>query len=168
MAESELTGLDKLLDLEEEFYNQGFEQGSAENVKHNYIEGKQYGLQVGFQRYLLLGQITGLLDVLEVLDGDKKVFAKKIESVRSLLSGVKMDNDVASVADYENRFTRIKNKFRTILLLLQKQLKTGPEDTLSLTEVERVSLSIADEIKGRVEEDNVGTAESLQDQVQNW
>ncbi|GAV48501.1 hypothetical protein ZYGR_0V00130 [Zygosaccharomyces rouxii] len=168
MTEADLTNLDRLLDLEEEFYNEGFEQGSAENVKHNYIEGKQYGLQVGFQRYLLLGQITGLLDVLEVLDGDKKVFARKIETVRALLSGLKMDNEAASVADYENRVTRIKNKFRTILLLLQKQLKTGPEDTLSLTAVERVSLSIAQEIRGHVEEDNGEPTESLQDQVQNW
>lgn len=168
MSEADLLNLDKLLDLEEEFYSEGFKQGSIENVKHNYIEGKQYGLQVGFQRYLLLGQIKGLLDVLEVLDGDKRLFVQKIETVRSLLSGLKMDNEATSVADYENRVTRIKNKFRTILLLLQKQLKSGPEDTLSLVAVERVSLSIAREIKGYVEEENHDSTESLQDQVQNW
>lgn len=166
---TDLSGLDGLLDLEEEFYNAGFEEGSAENVKHNYMEGKQYGLQVGFQRYLLLGQIEGLLDVLEVLDGDKKIFARKIETIRNLLSGLKMNNEAASVADYENRVVKIKNKFRTILLLLQKQLKRGPEDTLSLTAVERVSLSIAQEVKGHIEEDNNdASVESLQDQVQNW
>ncbi|GCF00936.1 hypothetical protein ZYGM_000910 [Zygosaccharomyces mellis] len=168
MTEADLPNLDKLLDLEEEFYSEGFKQGSIENVKHNYIEGKQYGLQVGFQRYLLLGQIKGLLDVLEVLDGDKRLFVQKIETVRSLLSGLKMDNEATSVADYENRVTRIKNKFRTILLLLQKQLKSSPEDTLSLAAVERVSLSIAREIKAYVEGESRDSTESLQDQVQNW
>lgn len=168
MTESDLTNFDELLNLEEESYNTGLRQGSAENVRHNYLEGKQYGLQVGFQRYLLLGQISGLLDVLEVLDGDKKVFAKKIESVRTLLDGLHMDNDGASVADYENRFTRIKNKFRNILLLLQKQLKTEPEDTLSLTAVEKISFSIAEEIKGYVEEESSESNEVLQDQIQDW
>ncbi|AQZ18984.1 YNL260C [Zygosaccharomyces parabailii] len=159
--------LDSLLDLEDEYYQKGLEEGSAENVQHNYLEGKQYGLQVGFQRYLLLGQISGLLDVLEVLDGDKKVFAKKIESVRALLSGLKMDNEDSSVADFEDRFIKIKNKFRTILLLLQKQLKAGPDNTLSLAAVERVSLSIAEELKGHVEDDS-DTSDVLQDQTKDW
>lgn len=167
--EGNMTGvdMDALLELEDQYYRKGLEEGLAENVKHNYLEGKQYGLQVGFQRYLLLGQISGLLDVLEVLDGDKKVFAKKIQSVRLLLSGLHMSNDAASVADYEEKFTKIKNKFRTILLLLQKQLKTGPDNTLSLNAVEKVSLSIAEEIKGYIEDEN-NSRELLQDQAQNW
>lgn len=160
--------LEDLLHLEDEFYKEGYEEGLAENAKHNYTEGKQYGLQVGFQRYVLLGQIEGLLDVIETWHIDAHVFSKNMETIRTLLYGLKMDNDDANVSHYEASLIKIKNKFRTILLLLQKQLKQSPKDSLSFELVENISMTIAGELKGYVKEEETNDGLTVQDQAQDW
>lgn len=160
--------LEDLLSLEDEFYREGYEEGLRENTKHNYTEGKQYGLQVGFQRYLLLGQIEGLLDVIETWNIDAHIFSKNIETIRMLLAGLKMDNDDANVAQYEASFIKIKNKLRTILLLLQKQLKQSSKDTMTFEAVENISMTIAGELKGYIKEEETNDGLIVQDQAQDW
>ena len=43
--------IDEVLNLEEEQYNLGFKEGQEHSTKEQYLEGKQYGYQTGFQRF---------------------------------------------------------------------------------------------------------------------
>lgn len=157
---------DYLLGLEEQYYQEGYEEGAQEKAQHNFTEGKQYGLQVGFQRFLILGQIQGLIKVIETCGTPGTSILKNIETVRGLLADIKMDNDDANVAEYEARIVKIRNKLRTILLLLQRQTENKMKDPLTLDNVEKVSMIIAGQLKGYV--DNEESEAEVRDQMQDW
>lgn len=157
---------DYLLSLEEQFYREGYEEGAKEQAQHNYNEGKQYGLQVGFQRFLLLGQIEGLIEVIESSGTLSTSISKNIDTVRGILTGIKMDNNDKSVADYEARLIRTRNKLRTILLLLQRQKDNASTDPITLDDVEKVSMSMAGQLKAYVEKE--AHQGDVNDQTQDW
>lgn len=157
---------DYLLGLEEQYYQEGYKEGAQEKAQHNFTEGKQYGLQVGFQRFLILGQIQGLIEVIETCGTPGTSILKNIETVRGLLADIKMDNDDANVAEYEARIVKIRNKLRTILLLLQRQTENKMKDPLTLDKVEKVSMIIAGQLKGYV--DNEESEAEVRDQMQDW
>jgi hypothetical protein len=50
---------DTVLDLEEEFYNAGFHQGSVDGIKAGRIEGRTFGLEKGFEKYVESGRLYG-------------------------------------------------------------------------------------------------------------
>lgn len=50
---------DGLLDLEETFYNEGYDQGMADGKRAGLIEGRFFGLERGFQKYAAMGQLHG-------------------------------------------------------------------------------------------------------------
>lgn len=50
---------DKVLGLEEEFYEGGFRQGYEDGVKAGRIEGRTFGLENGFAKYVESGRIYG-------------------------------------------------------------------------------------------------------------
>lgn len=157
---------DYLLNLEEQYYQEGYEEGAQEKAQHNFNEGKQYGLQVGFQRFLLLGQIKGLIEVIEACGPLGTSLSKNIAIVRGLLADLKLDNGDASVAEYDERLVKIRNKLRTILLLLQRQKDSVGKDSLTLEDVARVSMVMAGHLNAFVEKE--GSQGDIQDQTQDW
>lgn len=50
---------DEVLGLEEEFYDGGFQQGLADGVKAGRIEGRTFGLEKGFEKYIESGRMYG-------------------------------------------------------------------------------------------------------------
>ncbi|KAH8821119.1 hypothetical protein F5884DRAFT_75058 [Xylogone sp. PMI_703] len=54
-----LNPFDEVLDLEEQFYNDGYQQGLADGVKAGRIEGRTFGLEKGFEKYLESGRLHG-------------------------------------------------------------------------------------------------------------
>src|SRR4051794_38951386 len=52
-------GFDEVLGLEEQFYNDGYEQGLADGVKAGRIEGRNFGLEKGFEKYAESGRLNG-------------------------------------------------------------------------------------------------------------
>ncbi|KAF8862434.1 DUF1715-domain-containing protein [Acephala macrosclerotiorum] len=50
---------DEVLGLEEEFYDGGFQQGLADGVKAGRIEGRTFGLEKGFEKYVESGRMYG-------------------------------------------------------------------------------------------------------------
>lgn len=77
---------DGLLTLEEQYYQDGYREGQNENLKQNFLEGKQFGLQVGFQRFIILGQMKGLCDVLDSYNFQNPMLEKNIHTVRTLIN----------------------------------------------------------------------------------
>ncbi|BAO37742.1 hypothetical protein KLU848_3094 [Kluyveromyces marxianus] len=163
--------LDGILELEQQYYEEGYEEGRRENLKHNLLEGKQYGLQVGFQRFHLLGMIYGICDIL-IGKIDDSSLQKNAKLIKQLIDNIHMDNSQENVAVYERSIFKIRNKFRLVLMCLQKTLLQGStQERLTLENVETLSKKVAGEIQGYVEErDNAlsHTEVMVQDQTTDW
>lgn len=50
---------DAVLDLEEQFYDSGFQQGLHDGIKAGKIEGRTFGLEKGFEKYMESGRLYG-------------------------------------------------------------------------------------------------------------
>jgi hypothetical protein len=50
---------DDLLGLEEQFYNEGFQLGKSDGAKAGRIEGRVFGLEKGFEKYVDSGRLHG-------------------------------------------------------------------------------------------------------------
>lgn len=51
--------LDSVLGLEDEFYNEGYVLGTADGTRAGYLEGKAFGLEKGFEKFLEMGKLHG-------------------------------------------------------------------------------------------------------------
>ena len=50
---------DEILGLEEQFYDDGYQQGLADGIKSGRIEGRTFGLEKGFEKYIESGRLYG-------------------------------------------------------------------------------------------------------------
>lgn len=50
---------DDLLGLEDRFYKEGFQLGTADGAKAGRIEGRAFGLEKGFEKYVEIGRLHG-------------------------------------------------------------------------------------------------------------
>lgn len=50
---------DKVLGLEEQFYESGYQQGLSDGIQAGRIEGRTFGLEKGFEKYVEVGQLYG-------------------------------------------------------------------------------------------------------------
>ncbi|SCU96765.1 LADA_0H02630g1_1 [Lachancea dasiensis] len=148
------TEFDEVLNLEESFYVEGFKDGRSENLKHNHLEGKQYGLQVGFQRFIFIGVIRGVCNELKKLNFSASI-DKNIQLILALIDEIPMDNRDESVQIYEKNIVRLKNKFRLLLMALSKRwkdLNAGNPEKLTFEMLETVSKTVAGELNAYVED----------------
>lgn len=51
--------LDSLLDLEEQFYNEGYNLGTADGAKAGYTEGSVFAVEKGFEKFVEMGRLYG-------------------------------------------------------------------------------------------------------------
>ncbi|CDR47448.1 CYFA0S32e00430g1_1 [Cyberlindnera fabianii] len=117
--------LDDVLNLEEQFYQEGFREGQAESTKKSYIEGKEYGLQFGFQKFVLMGEVNAIVELLanglvgEPLSSQAE---SNLSQMRELLDQIKMDNESENVLESQRIMIKVKNKLRVLSNLIKKQV----------------------------------------------
>ncbi|KAH3678163.1 hypothetical protein WICPIJ_008921 [Wickerhamomyces pijperi] len=110
---------DDVLNLEEQFYQDGFAYGQAQSALTSFKEGKEYGLQTAFQKYLLVGQIQGLFDILELTHIELSTqAANNIKQIKEFLTQITYDNDYGNVINTEKIITKIRNKMRVLVNLI--------------------------------------------------
>lgn len=51
--------LERLLGLEEEFYQEGYQVGATDGTKVGHEEGRAFGIEKGFEKFLLMGRLHG-------------------------------------------------------------------------------------------------------------
>lgn len=51
--------LDSLLDLEEQFYKEGFDLGAADGAEAGYTEGSVFAVEKGFEKFMEMGRLYG-------------------------------------------------------------------------------------------------------------
>lgn len=164
---------DRLLELEEQYYKEGFREGQNESLHDSFLEGKQFGLQVGFQRFVLINQIIGICDIIDSLNLQNDLLNKNISVIRHLVNSIQMNNDEENVENLDKTLVKLKNKFRTVLLSFQRLRKDTPNNRqmsnhLTFNSVEDLSSVIAGKIKGFVEDEEVTEAKVKQDQLHEW
>ncbi|EAW07930.1 Yae1 family protein [Aspergillus clavatus NRRL 1] len=59
MSKMEQNLLDSLLDLEEEFYKEGYDLGAADGAQAGYTEGSVFAVEKGFEKFIELGRLYG-------------------------------------------------------------------------------------------------------------
>lgn len=64
--------LDSLLDLEEQFYQEGFDLGAADGAQAGYIEGSVFAVEKGYEKFVEMGRLYGKALVWAQRLGDKK------------------------------------------------------------------------------------------------
>lgn len=158
---------DYLLNLEQKFYQEGYEEGICEKAKENHIEGKQFGLQVGFQRFLIVGQIQGIVQVLKSVS-ESRISSRNLQIIDELLAGFVKTNADDAVADYESRLIKVRNKLRNVLLSLDRQSGKITGRTLTLEDVEKVCSRVAGDLKAYVDDENKDKDLTPPDHAMEW
>ena len=128
---------DSVLNVEENLFQAGYEEGYAEAKEQNLREGKQFGLQTGYQRFLVLGMVRGYVQELQrycdAMDNaarteqpaetpaaaqaaaKRRALRAQVEQLRVVVwEDVPMDNTDASVAQLERTLQRARNRLRRI------------------------------------------------------
>lgn len=123
---------DNILNLEEAYYNEGFIEGQQESTRKQFLEGKEYGYQTGFQRFLIIGYITGLIDVWEknIDQYEQKSLKNHLDQLKVILEGIKLTNHDEDVEKYEKSLIKLRNKIRIITNLIKEQWKFKEVDDL--------------------------------------
>ncbi|RCK58850.1 hypothetical protein Cantr_09151 [Candida viswanathii] len=125
--------LDDVLNLEEEQYNLGFKEGQEQATKEQYLEGKQYGYQTGFQRFLIVGYMKGLVEYwLENIDnyGSSKSLQNHLNQLQDLLSDIPLSNGDEEVEKYEKNIKKARNKLRVVANITKESWKIENLDNL--------------------------------------
>lgn len=120
--------LDGVLDLEEQYYENGFTEGQENSVRENHLEGKAYGLQTGFQRFLVVGYIQGLI---EVWDKDKsKAVQNHLNQLKELVNDIPNTNGDKEVEQYEQAISKARNKVRVLGTITKTSEKVARLDNI--------------------------------------
>lgn len=124
--------IDRVLNLEQEYYQQGYEEGQEFSTRQQFLEGKEYGYQTGFQRFLIIGYIQGLVNYW-LFNTDKygsESFEKHLIQLNDLLKDIPTTNGVDEVKEYERRVLKSRNKIRIIANICKEQWKVNNLDKL--------------------------------------
>ena len=125
--------IDEVLNLEEEQYSLGYKEGQEQATKEQYLEGKQYGYQTGFQRFLIVGIVKGLAqDWFDNLDkyGSTKSLRNHINQLHDLISDIPLNNGDEEVEKYEKNIKKARNKLRVIANITKESWKIDNLDNL--------------------------------------
>ncbi|GBL50638.1 hypothetical protein ACI3LY_001611 [Candidozyma auris] len=120
--------LDDVLDLENEFYKEGFTEGQEKSVRDNFLEGKAYGLQTGFQRFLVLGYIQGLVESWEQYQS--KAVQGHLSQLKDIIKDIPLTNGDKEVAKYELAIGKARNKVRVLASITKSSEKIAKLDNL--------------------------------------
>ncbi|CAI5755610.1 unnamed protein product [Candida verbasci] len=121
---------DEILNLEVENYEKGFKEGQLQSSRDELLEGKQYGYQTGFQRFLIVGYIQGLVEDWETKIDQYENVKSHLSQLRALIFNIPTVNDDKEVEIYEKNLLKARNKLRTIATVLKENWKINELDNL--------------------------------------
>ncbi|KAF7194700.1 LTO1 family protein [Pseudocercospora fuligena] len=131
-SEGQADVFEDALNLEDQYYREGYDLGVADGSKSGRIEGRVFGLEKGFEKFIEMGKLSGkaaiwearLLDV-KTADAEKKQgevlmpklgsnerLRKHIERLATLTNpdGVSTENSEDAVSEFDDRLKDAKAK----------------------------------------------------------
>lgn len=158
MTESNIDfDLDYVLNLEDQFYEESFKEALKKGENHSNRDGKQFGIQTGFQRFILIGALNKVnilieqtLDQSNELSNSKnktklntKKIIKSLNEIQKLINQfyssdsdklVKTSNIPTDVDLYEKNIKLIRSKIKSLYSQLgYKTLYPEIEKTCRIT-----------------------------------
>lgn len=125
--------IDNVLNLEEEQYELGFKEGQIQGTKDQYLEGKEYGYQTGFQRFLIIGYIQELMKFwLSHIDqyNNSSSLRNHLNNLEDIMAQISITNGDKEVEDYEKNIKKARNKLRVIASITKETWKIDSLDNL--------------------------------------
>ncbi|POS82129.1 hypothetical protein EPUL_006121, partial [Erysiphe pulchra] len=120
-----------VLNLEQDFYEDGFEQGLADGEAAGLSEGRTLGLEKGFEKFCESGRLCGR----SIIWANENYLHQnqKIHSVKALYALVEpetllFENTEEAVSDFDDRLKRARARFKLIEKLRQTSSKTSNLD----------------------------------------
>lgn len=119
---------DELLNLEEQYYNEGHALGVADGQQAGRIEGRTFGLEKGFEKYVAMGMLAGQCAVwqgrsdarsadscLPRLDPNGRL-GKQLHLLSALvdIDTLSHDNTEDAVAEFDDRLKAARGKAKVI------------------------------------------------------
>lgn len=119
---------DGLLDLEQEFYQEGYDTGLADGQHAGFVEGKVFGMEKGYEKALELGRLHGRALIWQIR-------SKQAASAQSMSSSVPaLTNTLQLLSHLENS-----------ALPKNSRLSKHIEGLLSATDTESIEIDNSDE-----------------------
>lgn len=134
---------DELLELENDFYKEGFEAGVADSAYAGLIEGKLFGLEKGYDKAIELGKARGRALVWE------QRLAKDLGAPTNAESG-STDTTLSSKSDAETDISTIASKLDP--LPNNARLRKHVDFLVSITDPTSVPKDNSDESVSEVDE----------------
>ncbi|KAH3660169.1 hypothetical protein OGAPHI_007374 [Ogataea philodendri] len=117
---------DSVLNLESQYYHEGFLEGQLEGAKQQFVEGKQLGIQTGFQRFLVIGYY-------------KKLVALWITQTKQKLQQGVTTDDSGKPRDYEKILKSLTDLQMLIDTLFENGLARTTNSDMDIQTYESVS-----------------------------
>ncbi|KAL6947329.1 hypothetical protein ACO0QE_002212 [Hanseniaspora vineae] len=158
---------DEVLNLEDKFYQEGFEDGRNENLEQNLLEGRQYGLQVGFQRVSIVGQIQSICETIQTITENNSL-KSHCQVVLDEIKQLRFTNEETDVAQFGKVLVKLKNKLRLILMVWNRsnrQQKILYDDVFAVNQKFSGTLTAYTEDTKEVESNS---KETNQDAKHDW
>lgn len=104
------------------FYKQGLREGQQQSTINSFIEGKEYGIQTGFQKFVLVGLVKGFVEQLEqqqvAREGAQGATQAKesahLQQLKELVAQLKPSNDYGDVVSNDKIINKVRNKLRLL------------------------------------------------------
>lgn len=115
---------DVILNIEQQSYQKGFDEAFSVGEQHSYKDGKQFGIQTGFQRFVLIGALKKTCELLEEAlqnDGNIESNTKQMSAISDIVKNVNIfyaenanfihaTNSSKDVELYESLIKKIRSK----------------------------------------------------------
>ena len=109
---------DASLSLEDDYYQQGYAEGSKVGNEQGLIEGRIYGTEQAFERYVKAGIIKGRLSAWHKIFIDDDRIQSSIEKLQQLLRSLPLQNDErADGMDYDHIMLQVNSKMKVLASL---------------------------------------------------
>ncbi|KAJ5297968.1 hypothetical protein PENANT_c012G00283 [Penicillium antarcticum] len=134
--------LDSLLDLEEEFYNEGYELGTADGAESGYTEGSVFAVEKGFEKFVEMGRLYGKALVWAQRLEQKQSSAKPSSQADSASDSLSLDPSICKdMPSLPPHSTRLARNLQTILELVDPA-------TLDMSNTEEAVNDVDERLKG--------------------
>lgn len=124
--------LESVLELENDKYREGFSDGKNQPTREQFLEGREYGIQTGFQRALVVGYIKGLAQSwrTHASECEARGFSGHLDQLDSLLDSITFSNEEDAVANYEKTIQKARNKLRLVANMAGQSWKVADLDRI--------------------------------------
>jgi hypothetical protein len=129
---------ESVLNLEDDYYDEGFQKGVEDGSQAGRIEGRQFGLEKGFEKYLAMGQLNGKACVWVARLPSKSLTI--VPEVSATAIG-ELDRPLAAAEELPTRETDAKARTQKTISVLPPNMRLKKHITTlyALTEPESLS-----------------------------